>query len=876
MSVYPVSVGQTAYPLKSSPNARGPVASFAQGAAPRQTVRLLDGPPYANGAPHLGHVLNKHLKDAVARALVASGAAVAWRPGWDCHGLPLELAVERAGTPRSDRAAFLAAARSYAAQQVDVQAQVFREQGWSAQWDSPWTTMDPGQEAATLRVLARLVEAGRLRVAETAVPWCPHCQSTLSGAEQEDRPLQRATWLVPFALSLPFRGQPQVVLSWTTTPWTLPLHQGLVVAPETVLVALELPGHGWAWVSQDTAERWAAALGASVSEHRCRGGEMAGQWYSTPWTQGQVTSDSASLAPAGTGVLHAVFGLAEADTSLARRHGWPQVQHLTPDGRVQSSPCLEQNGCRAGPDANAPVGPAYATSPWWRVLPEVSAQPHCWRHKKPLLTRASRQVFLSLDTAVRARADAMVKGMAFTPESARSRLEAAMLNRPDWCVSRQRTWGVPMALFLDAATGQPHAKAAVWMRRVADALETQGVEAWWSTPPSEWLRGDAMESEVVRVDDVLDVWFDSGCVPQHLGSASVVVEGVDQHRGWFQSCVWVAAALGEVRPFDRVVSHGFVVDRQGDKLSKSTGGDKASGQDKAPAWSTLPTDVVRVWALAGSEGADKAWTGATVTQAQALVSRWRGVLRFLLANALPEMTVLTAPEQKDLPVWDVYWWQECRRVCDRVVEAVAQGRTGEAVTLAGTFGEAFSAVCLGSWKDRLYCAPGFLKERQALDVVLKGCLAAWGTVLEVLVPRLRAEATPHWPRHLPESFPLMAMAEASEVSQVLAVRQALAPLAEAWAQRKVPPVRCFVSAWKGAPAWPGQLLADALGVAHLVAPAPGASVDVPWVEVPGMGPVAMGQSEAPVCPRCRKAQPTMLEKEVCEPCAERVGGLGPC
>ena len=839
-----VSVGKTDFPLKPAPDARGPVPLLSPAPQMQHVWHLLDGPPYANGAPHLGHVLNKHLKDAMVRANAALGHPVQWRPGWDCHGLPLELAVEKLGGNRKDPSAFARRARAFAQEQVDVQRNVFQQQGWACQWGDAWRTMDPAMEAGTLRVLAQLLDNGALEVRQTAVPWCAQCQSTLSGAEQEEKAVTLETWLAPFELS-----DGSYLMSWTTTPWTLPLHHGLVVHPHGVYRQLLLEEHTL-WVSQETAEDNARVLGAVVGDATRTGEELVGQAYRTPWRQGTVVGDERVSVSAGTGVLHAVPGLSELDTQMARRWGWEVLEYLTPDGRVALSPCSAQNGVLASKALVPEVVEAYRGWPAQALQSQVSVG-HCWRHKTPLLTRNSRQVFLVVSEALRARVSGWVERMAFTPESSRARLRAAVASRPDWCLSRQRTWGVPLALHLDRQTGQPHAQAGQWMRRVAQAMEERGVEAWWETPPEHWLGDDARLEDVERLDDVLDVWFDSGCVPQLVGLADAVVEGTDQHRGWFQSCLWVAAALGqEEPPFQRVVTHGFVVDAHGMKLSKSAGGDaqaKAKGPPP-PAWSSLPTDVVRVWALAGSEGSEKAWSVDTVRDATALVARWRGVVRFLLANALPEDFPV---EPSALEPWDRWWWQRTQGVSVDVLKLCAEGLVGEAVSRTAAFGEEFSALALGAWKDRLYCAPASTLERQKLDRALKGCLAAWLQLLDVLTPRLVEEWQGYGHRPFLVPAPAVTPEEAAEVLSVLAMRERLAVDAERLATQKVPPSRRQVN-WALAPAWAPNLLADALDVAQVVREGPG----------------EVAETWAPVCPRCRRAHPEWVGN-VCLTCHRR-------
>lgn len=873
--LFAVSVGKTAYPLKSDAKARGPVLAFPDSNALGET-RLLDGPPYANGAPHLGHVLNKHLKDAVARALSAKGYQVEWRPGWDCHGLPLELAVEKKGANRKDPASFLAAAKEFAQSQVDVQREVFEQQGWCADWNNGWMTMQPEMEAGTLRVFAKLLNRNLLDVRFTAVPWCPACQSTLAGAEQEEKSLTVESWLVPLVVQQD-KGEVKsgdVLLSWTTTPWTLPLHCNLTVNPEADFVRLVLPGGEKGWVSADTAERWSALLEAHVDEVVVKGQDLEGVVYqNAAFKTHEVAVSQRVLPEAGTGVLHAVPGLSDLDTVLGQEKGWTLVQYLSVYGKVQNSPLEAQNGLKAGSEGNELLKEYYAQNAWFRPLPYTSEHAHCWRHKLPLLTRASRQVFLKLTDEVRERAMKMVNQMEFTPATGKARLLGAMKNRPDWCLSRQRTWGVPLALFLDKETGQPHPLASLWMMKVANAVEEGGVQEWWSHDTQYWLGKDANAEDVDRVDDVLDVWFDSGVMPQLVGASEVVLEGSDQHRGWFQSCLWVAAALGDELPFHRVVTHGFVVDGSGQKLSKSAGGDKAAQKQAKPVspWSEQPTDVVRVWALTGAEGADKSWTAETLTQAQSAVSRWRGAVRFMVANSLDTDHDF---KWKEVPAWDRYWLDRSQQVCDEVLDLVAKGYTGEAVSVLSPFAEEFSSVCLGSWKDRLYCAPHHARERQVLDGVLKAMLGVWLKMLGVMTPRLTQEAYAHYMAH-DKAWPgdnatgvYVTEEELKQVQEVLAVRKKLAPALEKLGSQKVGTTKRQVNRWEGAPAWEGQLLADALDVGEVVE-----SLNQEQAEWVFMVDEKLGAALSPhvVCPRCRRSQKAWTG-EVCTPCYQRVLG----
>lgn len=840
-SYSPVFVGQTSYPLRSSAETLGPVPFLANGSG--SPWRLLDGPPYANGKPHLGHVLNKHLKDAMARAFDALGRNVEWRPGWDCHGLPLELAVEKLGG-YENKAEFLSKAREFADSQVDLQKEVFEAQGWAAQWDSPWRTMDYEMEAGTLRVLAEMMDRGHLAVQSKAVPWCPLCKSTLSNAEQEEEEVLVETWLAPFKLS-----EGGWLVSWTTTPWTLPMHKSLVVNPDATYVAvLTVEGEKF-WVSQDVAEKWLSSFeGSSVSGESLLGSQLEGREYSTPWVSGVVHADSRVLPDAGTGVLHAVPGLADLDSQLAETFNWETVPYLAADGKVENSPCESQNGLWGTKSLTQEVRDAYQDWGLTKVMKMKMTQPFCWRHKVQLMTRPSRQLFLKLDAEMRAKVASWVEELKFTPESSRSKLRAAVSSRPDWCLSRQRSWGVPVAVYLDRETGQPHKLASKWMRRVADKMEEKGLSVWMDYDDHQWVGHDESMSKLERMDDVLDVWFDSGCVPQLVGHSDVVVEGTDQNRGWFQSCLWVAAALGRNEPpFKRVVCHGFVVGPDGKKLSKSEGGDKSS--KKVPAWNTFPTDVVRVWALGGAEGMEKAWGQDAVTQASAHVARWRGALRFLASNQLEQTGAF---ELSELEVWDKYWVAESQKVSREVVRLVSEGKTGEAVKLAAEFGESFSSHALVAWKDRMYCAPPTTQARQKLDVAVKACLESWVRMMGVLTPRMVHELAAY--HNLSHKFEELSLEQedVENVEKLLSKKEKVALMAEELAKNKVPPSRRRLLLSFN-PSWEKRLVADVF--------------DVAMVEFADSDEVLEVSSEVEVCPRCRRANKSMVGG-VCVQCHE--------
>lgn len=948
-SPYPVHVGRTTFPMKPAQRAwptPGPRVAHADD----PSFVLLDGPPYANGALHLGHVLNKHLKDALVRAAQAQGHAVRWQPGWDCHGLPVELNVERQGVPRTPVGPFLTAARTYAAGQVEQQRASFAEQGLTADWNRPYRTMDPAQEGATLAVFADLVERGHVVLRHTPTWWCPACGSTLASAEHEEQERTVRSCVVAFELLDASSGSPEALLAWTTTAWTVPYHEGLVVNPDARYVAVERSEHpdaGRAWVAEDAMD----ALSRTVTDLRRApevparwGRDLVGRRYRAPMDDPArvrtVVADASVQPGGGTGVLHAVPAFAHEDAVLGQRFGWPMTTVLGPDGRFGEQAWAAHRGQDLG-TAQTRTMDALATGsvtgPWFAERPWTQEHPHCWRHKTPLVVRPSRQVYLHLTGAVRARALGMLDQVRFVPESGRARLLDAVTQRPDWCLSRQRSWGVPVALFVHRDTGALHPCTVKVLRRVAARVATEGVEAWWRSTDAEWFDGlddperpaQTVEHEdYERVSDVLDVWFDSGCVHRTTAAAGrvpdVVLEGHDQHRGWFQSSLWVAAALGEALPYRTVVTHGFVVQADGRKLSKSEGGDqtvhatgtgptgKPAPKPKAtpvPSWSELPSDVVRVWALQAACHLDKVWGAQDVRLAQDTYAKLRNSLRFGLAN-LPSERLLapasTGPTaDRPFPGYDARrWWPldrwavtQALALRDEALAAFAAARFEQGVqALHRLANEVLSKGLYTTLKDRLYCAAEGSEERTCAVEALHTAWQALADGLWVLTPNLMAELEAHLgaPLVAPSLVPGSLNHDAQEAewwARTLAVREALqgswAPFSDAQGgglQRARAQVEVPLGVEQAWP-WPAEALLDAWGVSGMtVSHRPLPELEEPAGDGDPVGRplsvvlngwrarVSVHRMDGDVCPRCRWVSATPLREGVCERCHTRHNG----
>ena len=692
------------------------------------TWSLLDGPPYANGALHMGHVRNKLLKDTLARAAQADGHTVSWRAGWDCHGLPVERNVEALGVSRENPHEFLAAARTYAFGQTLAQKGQFETLGLSCDMEGAYRTMDFEQQAATLRVFARMVEQGSVYRAYRPVAWCHECQSTVANAECE--PVMLTTSDLYFFVDLSDGNSAMV---WTTQAWSLYGHDALLVNPNARYGLYRMRREGVegsrdVWLSTEAVKNVLALdvytlefLGTLVD-----GTGLTGLSYSMPYTGRPhvVASHPGVQDAAGTGWLHASAACSEDDFAMLRDAGVdaPSLVHqpMSTDGRMLDA----NNDFYWVVHANV-VKNAVGSDLWSHAVRVKREKDHCWRHKVALTVRPSAQWYVRLDAAVKTRAAERVAQVQFVPESGRARLLDGVVNRPDWCVSRQRTWGVPLCLYADA-NGRVAPFAQEAMQQFAATMAAGGTAAVLDAPRER-------EGYTLCMD-VLDVWFDSGaCFLTTMDQTpDLVVEGHDQFRGWFQSGLLVSSVLDERLPYRQVVAHGFVLAKAGEKLSKSAGNGKTASAQKgaAPSWETMHPDVLRVWSNHGEVGNDKFWNAASFDNAVALYQKWRNTLRFLLAN-LPEEAPAARAHEGWWPAerWTVH---QARTARARVVELLRVGNTDMAVETMHLWCQQLSNHSFMMVKDRLYC--GNADERSSAHAMLREVLLELGVVMQCLLP----------------------------------------------------------------------------------------------------------------------------------------------
>lgn len=620
--------------------ARNPIKKFI----------LNDGPPYANGDIHIGHALNKILKDIVIKSQSMNGYYAPYIPGWDCHGLPIELQVEKKhGKPgvKIDANEFRKKCREYAAEQVDKQRESFKRLGVFGDWDNPYKTMDFGFEANIIRTLGKIVANGHLSKGERPVHWCVHCGSALAEAEVEYQDKTSPSIDVAFPVvdqqkikqifNLETKDEIQVVI-WTTTPWTLPANQAVTVHAELVYVLLQLDDRCIV-VAKDLLPLVANRLGieepkiiAETLGNNLEKLELQHPFYDrkVPVIIGEhVTTD------AGTGCVHTAPAHGNDDYNIGRQYGLPIDNPVDPNG------CFYVDTPLFGGEhvfkANAKVIEVLKQRNY--LLAEHKIQhsyPHCWRHKEPLIFRATQQWFVNMEQkGLREKALAEIKKVKWIPTWGEARITKMVEGRPDWCISRQRTWGTPLTLIVHEQTGELHPNIQDIIAKAADLVEQQGIQAWFDLEVKD-LIPESEATNYIKVTDTLDVWFDSGAVhacvaddnPQLGSPVDLYLEGSDQHRGWFQTSLLSSVATKDIAPFKQVLTHGFTVDAQGRKMSKSLG--NVIAPDKV--MKTLGADILRLWVAATDYRSELNVSDEILKRTSDAYRRIRNTARFLLAN----------------------------------------------------------------------------------------------------------------------------------------------------------------------------------------------------------------------------------------------------
>jgi isoleucyl-tRNA synthetase len=723
---------------------------------------LHDGPPYANGDIHIGHAVNKILKDMIVKSRQLAGFDAPYVPGWDCHGLPIEHQIEKLHGKSLEGNRARALSRAYASEQIERQKRDFIRLGVLGDWDEPYKTMNFRTEAEELRALGKILASGLLYRGEKPVNWCIDCGSALAEAEveYEDRTSDaidvafevrdRERLAAAFGLAaLP--GEKAYAVIWTTTPWTLPANQAVCVHPEfeyrlirtargLLILAAELAPAALERYGLE-GETLATANGAAL--------EGIGLHHPFYAREVPVIIGTHVTLEAGTGLVHTAPAHGAEDWEVGQQYGLPVDNPVGDDGRFFAGTPLV--GGELVWDANATIiAEVERRGLLLRRARVTHSYPHCWRHKTPIIFRATTQWFVGMDIAapdgrtLRETALAAVDATQFFPAWGQARLHGMIANRPDWCVSRQRNWGVPIPFFVHRETGALHPDTPALLERAAQAVEQGGIEAWFAMSGADF---GVDEREYAKLSDTLDVWFDSGTThftvmrrePERFKwPADLYLEGSDQHRGWFHSSLLTACAMDGRAPYDDLLTHGFVVDGSGHKMSKSRGNviapQKVAG--------TLGAEILRLWVGATDYSGELSISDEILKRVVESYRRIRNTLRFLLANVSD-----FDPAQHELPPDQ---WLEIDRYAVALAAKLQEELVGHyaryefhlvAQKLQNFSSEDLGAFYLDILKDRLYTTRADAPARRAAQNAL------WHithSLLRLMAPILSFTAEEAW------------------------------------------------------------------------------------------------------------------------------------
>lgn len=648
-----------------------------------------DGPPYANGHIHMGTALNKILKDIVTKSKTLSGFDAPFVPGWDCHGLPIELNVEKkVGKPghKISREEFRKACREYATNFINIQREEFKRLGVVADWQHPYLTMDFKYEANIIRSLAKILKNKHLQKGYRPVYWCLDCASALAEAEVEykdkispsidvrfrvvdkDKFFQQtgmAGHKGDYTLSIPI---------WTTTPWTLPANQAVAVHAELIYVLVKTATECLV-IAKPLVESVMQRYGIEQYEIL---GETTGATLENITLQHPFYDRTVPVicgehvtVETGTGAVHTAPAHGEDDFSIGKKYQLPIENPVGDDGCYLPSVPLFA-GMHVNKVNDLIIETLQIRENLLHHAKFSHSYPHCWRHKTALIFRATPQWFVSLEqNGLRSAALEAIKHVNWIPEWGMSRISSMVENRPDWCISRQRTWGVPIALFIHKETGDLHPDSAALIEKVAERVEKEGVDVWYALDAKELLGKEA--EQYTKVTDILDVWFDSGvsneCVlkqnPQLAFPADVYFEGSDQHRGWFQTSLLASIAINGVAPYKTVLTHGYVIDIEGRKMSKSLGNVMAPEK----IIQSLGADILRLWVASIDYRNDLNVSEEILSRNAEAYRRLRNTARFLLANVdgfNPAKDVVKPNKMLALDRWAV---DRARLVQEEIIQA---------------------------------------------------------------------------------------------------------------------------------------------------------------------------------------------------------------
>ncbi|HIB98067.1 MAG TPA: isoleucine--tRNA ligase [Candidatus Thioglobus sp.] len=714
---------------------------------------LHDGPPYANGDIHIGHAVNKVLKDIIVKSKSLSGFDAPFVPGWDCHGLPIELNVEKKKGKvgvKIDANTFRAECRKYADTQVAKQKLDFQRLGILADWNNPYLTKDFQYEADIVRALGKIVENGHVSKGYKPVHWCTECGSALAEAEVEYKDKQSDAIDVKFRIvddSIFKVDQPVSVVIWTTTPWTLPANEAVALHPDLNYV-LANTGDEYLLLAEDLAADALSRyeLDASVSDQVFLGSDLEGLKAQHPFYDKQVPiilGDHVTT-DAGTGAVHTAPAHGQEDFVVGKKYDLPV--NCPVDGRGVFFDDTELLAGQFIFKANASVIEILkSANTLVKHAPLVHSYPHCWRHKTPVIFRATPQWFISMqDKGLRDTVNSEIPKVDWIPDWGKKRIELMVGNRPDWCISRQRFWGVPITLFTHKQTGELHPNTAELFTSISAMIEKNGIEAWFETDIKDLLGADADDYE--KATDTLDVWFDSGVshfavlkAREGLSDvADLYLEGSDQHRGWFQSSLISSVAINGKAPYKQVLTHGFTVDKDGKKMSKSLG----NVMSPQKVINNLGADILRLWIASTDYTGEMTVSDEILKRSADSYRRIRNTVRFMLANTTgfdPAQHTVETNDMLDLDRWIV---SKAANLQVQILDAYEHYNFHNAIQLILNFcSNDLGGFYLDVIKDRQYTTQENSRARRSAQTALNHILEA---MVKWLSPVLSYTAEEVW------------------------------------------------------------------------------------------------------------------------------------
>jgi len=740
--------------------------------AGRPKYILHDGPPYANGPIHMGHALNKILKDSIVKSRTMSGFDAPYVPGWDCHGLPIEHMVLKKLGPKRHQMSQLAirkACREHATKFVTSQAKEFARLGVLGSWDHPYLTMDPLYEADTLRALAKFVKTGGVYKGKKPVHWCASCETALAEAEVEYADVTSPSIYVRFPLAAESASKLGVadgtsIAIWTTTPWTLPANKAVCINDAESYAVLPHPD-GDVIVAEGLLETVAEVLSLDMGINAPEalktfpGSELTGLTLNHPFldiTVPVIAGDHVTLE-AGTGAVHTAPGHGQDDYEVGLKN---DLEVYAPvDSRGRFTPQVPQWEGVKVKDANPLIIELLAeTGMLLLQAPIHHSYPHCWRCKKQVIFRATAQWFVSMQHAdLRERTVNTIDQVEWIPKWGRDRIYGMMEKRPDWCLSRQRVWGVPIIAYACDQCGHAATDAA-WINAMADRADTEGVDFWFDENATDLIpEGTTCEKcgnpDVTPERDILDVWFDSGV--SHLAvlrrreelawPADMYLEGSDQHRGWFHSSLLVGVGTDGQSPYKSVLTHGFVVDGKGKKMSKSVGNVIAPEK----IIKQYGAEILRLWVAAEDYRDDIRFSQEILSHLVETYRKIRNTCRFLLASCAdfdPASHPLKDAELSELDRWAL---DRLERVRTQVANAYEESSFHQVIHTINRFCVVdLSTFYLDITKDTIYCQSADHPARRASQAVMYRMLTHLG---KLMAPVLSFTAEEVW-QHMPESW----------------------------------------------------------------------------------------------------------------------------